>query len=110
VRGGLLENIAFRNITVGQVKNAVLTVDFNYEEGAQGKYTPVVRNLSVQNLKSGKSRHALDVQGFENAPVYNLRLKDCTFENVERPSVVKNVSGLKLENVKVNGSVVDKLG
>ncbi|MFL6337370.1 MAG: glycoside hydrolase family 28 protein [Pyrinomonadaceae bacterium] len=110
VRGGLLENIFFRNITVGQVKNAVLTVDFNYEEGAKGKYTPVVRNLSVQNLKSGKSRLALDVQGFEHAPVYDLRLKDCTFENVERPSVVKNVSGLKLDNVKVNGSIVDKLG
>jgi polygalacturonase len=110
VRGGLLENIFFRNITVGQVAHAVLTVDFNYEEGSKGKFTPVVRNLSVQNLKSGKSRHALDVQGFENAPVYDLRLKDCTFENVERPSVVKNVSGLKLENVRVNGSVVDKLG
>ena len=110
VRGGLLENIFFRNITVGQVAHAVLTVDFNYEEGAKGKYTPVVRNLSVQNLKSGRSRLALDVQGFENAPVYDLRLKDCTFENVERPAIVKNVSGLKLENVKVNGSVVDRLG
>jgi polygalacturonase len=110
VRGGLLENIFFRNITVGQVKNAVLTVDFNYEEGAKGKYTPVVRHLSVENLKSGRSRLALDVQGFENAPVYDLRLKDCTFENVERPSVVRNVNGLKLENVRVNGSVVDKLG
>ncbi|MBV8859580.1 MAG: glycoside hydrolase family 28 protein [Acidobacteria bacterium] len=110
VRGGLLENLFFRNITVGQVKSAVLTVDFNYEEGKQGKFTPVVRNLSVQNLKSGRSRLALDVQGFENAPVYDLRLKDCTFENVERPSVVKNVNGLKLENVRVNGSVVDRLG
>ena len=109
VRGGLLENIFFRNITVGQVAHAVLTVDFNYEEGAKGKFTPVVRNLSVQNLKSGKSKHALDVQGFANAPVYDLRLKDCTFENVERPSVVKNVNGLKLENVKINGQVVDKL-
>ena len=109
VRGGLLENIFFRNITVGQVAHAVLTVDFNYEEGAKGKFTPVVRNLSVQNLKSGKSKHALDVQGFANAPVYDLRLKDCTFDNVERPSVVKNVNGLKLENVKINGQVVDKL-
>jgi polygalacturonase len=109
VRGGLLENIFFRNITVGQVAHAVLTVDFNYEEGAKGKFTPVVRNLSVQNLKSGKSKHALDVQGFANAPVYDLRLKDCTFDNVERPSVVKNVSGLTLENVKINGQVVDKL-
>ncbi|MBV9927433.1 MAG: glycoside hydrolase family 28 protein [Acidobacteria bacterium] len=110
VRGGLLENIFFRNITVGQVAHAVLTVDFNYEEGAKGNFTPVVRNLSVQNLKSGKSRLALDVQGFENAPIYDLRLKDCTFDNVERPAIVKNVSGLKLENVKINGSVVDKLG
>jgi polygalacturonase len=110
VRGGLLENIYFRNITVGQVAHAVLTVDFNYEEGAKGKFTPVVRNLNISNLKSGKSRHALDVQGFANAPVYDLRLKDCTFENVERPAIVKNVSGLVLDNVKVNGSVVDKLG
>ncbi|HEX7318265.1 MAG TPA: glycoside hydrolase family 28 protein [Pyrinomonadaceae bacterium] len=109
VRGGLLENIFFRNITVGQVAHAVLTVDFNYEEGAKGKFTPVVRNLSINNLKSGKSRHALDVQGFANAPVYDLRLKDCTFENVERPAIVKNVNGLKLDNVKINGSVVDKL-
>jgi polygalacturonase len=109
VRGGLLENIFFRNITVGQVAHAVLTVDFNYEEGRQGKFTPVVRNLSVQNLRSGKSRLALDVQGFENAPVYDLRLKDCTFDNVERPAIVRNVSGMVLENVRVNGKVVDKL-
>jgi polygalacturonase/lysophospholipase L1-like esterase len=107
VRGGLLENIFFRNITVGQVAHAVLTVDFNYEEGAKGKFTPVVRNLVVDGLKSGKSRHALDVQGFPEAPVYGLRLKDCTFENVERPSIVRNVSGMTLENVRVNGKVVD---
>jgi len=108
VRGGLLENIFFRNITVGQVAHAVLTVDFNYEEGAKGEFTPVVRNLVVDGLKSGKSRHALDVQGFANAPVYDLRLKDCTFENVAQPSVVKNVSGLTLENVRVNGKLVDR--
>jgi lysophospholipase L1-like esterase len=62
----------------------------------------------VDGLKSGKSRHALDVQGFANAPVYGLRLKDCTFENVAQPSVVKNVSGLTLENVRVNGKLVDE--
>jgi polygalacturonase len=109
VRGGLLEHIYFRNITVGQVAHAVLTVDFNYEEGAKGKFTPVVRDLVVDNLKSGKSKHALDVQGFSNAPVYDLRLKDCTFENVAEPSIVRNVSGLVVERVKINGRVVEKL-
>jgi polygalacturonase len=109
VRGGLLEHIYFRNINVGQVAHAVLTVDFNYEEGAKGKFTPVVRDVRVDNLKSGKSKHALDVQGFSNAPVYDLRLKDCTFENVAEPSIVRNVSGMVIENVRVNGKPVDKL-
>ena len=36
-RGGLLENFYFRNITVGQVAHAVITIDFNYEEGAKGR-------------------------------------------------------------------------
>jgi len=108
VRGGLLEHMYFRNITVGQVAHALLTVDFNYEEGAKGKFTPVVRNLSINNLKSGKSRHALDVQGFANAPVYDLRLKDCTFENVAEASIVKNVSGMTIENVRVNGKLVER--
>jgi polygalacturonase len=31
-RGGLLENFYFRNITVGQVTHAVITIDFNYEK------------------------------------------------------------------------------
>jgi len=109
MRGGLLENLYFRNIEVGQVAHAVITIDFNYEEGTKGKFTPVVRNFVVENLRSGKSKHALDVQGFESAPIYGLRLKNCSFENVERGSVVANLRGPAVENVRVNGRVVDKL-
>ena len=109
MRGGLLENLYFRNIEVGQVAHAVITIDFNYEEGAKGKFTPVVRNFVVEDLKSGRSKHALDVQGFEQAPVFNLRLEDCTFDNVASPSIVRNVTNMQLDNVRVNGKPVDKL-
>jgi polygalacturonase len=110
MRGGLLENLYFRNIQVGQVAHAVITIDFNYEEGERGKHTPVVRNFVVENLKSGRSKYALDVQGFGSAPIYNLRLKDCTFENVERGSVATNLRDTALENVRVNGRVIEALG
>ena len=110
MRGGLLEDLYFRNIQVGQVAHAVITIDFNYEEGAKGRFTPVVRDFVVENLRSGRSKHALDVQGFENAPIYGLRLKDCTFENVERGSVVANLKNPAFENVRVNGRVVESLG
>ena len=108
MRGGLLENLFFRNIQIGQVAHAAITIDFNYEEGEKGKYIPVVRNFVVSDLKSGKSKHALDVQGFKHAPIRDLQLENCTFDNVAEPSIVKNVEGLNLQNVRVNGRLVER--
>ena len=34
---------------------------------------------------------------------------DCDFRGVAEPSIVKNVNGLKLENVRVNGRVISSL-
>jgi polygalacturonase len=110
MRGGLLENLYFRNMNVGEVAHAVITIDFNYEEGEKGNFKPVVRNFVVDNLRSGKSPHALDVQGFKQAPIYNLHLTDCVFENVASASIVKNVEGATLRRVRVNGKTVTKLG
>lgn len=105
MRGGMLENLYFRNLAVGQVAHAVVTIDFNYEEGARGEFAPVVRNYVVENLKSGRSTHALDIQGLDRAPVIAVRLADCTFENVARPNVIKNVRGMTARNVRINGEL-----
>jgi polygalacturonase len=109
MRGGLLENLHFRNIEVGQVAHAVITIDFNYEEGAKGGFVPVVRDYTVDNLRSAKSKHALDVQGLTGAPIVNLQLKNCTFDNVAEGYIVKNVKDATLENVKINGKVIDAM-
>lgn len=107
MRGGLLENLFFRNIEIGQVAHAAITIDFNYEEGSKGGFTPVVRNFVVSGLSSGKSKYALDVQGFKDAPIYDLRLADCSFSNVAEPDIIKNVKGLTFQNVRINGKLVD---
>jgi len=86
----------------------VLTVDFNYEEGENGPFTPVVRNIVVNNLSSGKSARALDLQGFKNAPIYNVHLENCTFDNVAAESMIKNVQGLELRNVRINGKLLSE--
>ena len=102
-RGGLLENFYFRNITVGQVAHALITIDFNYEEGAKGGFTPVMRNFVVDNLKSGKSQFGVDIQGLDAAPVYDVSISNSTFDNVKEGNIIKNVKGVKLKNVKFNG-------
>jgi len=109
MRGGVLEKLHFRNLEVGQVAHAVITIDFNYEEGAKGAFTPVVRDYTVENLRSARSKHALDVQGLPTAPIFDLRLTNCTFDNVAEANIVKNVKDALLDNVKINGRVIDAL-
>lgn len=108
-RGGLLEKFYFRNITVGQVAHALITIDFNYEEGAKGKFTPVMREFVVDDLRSNKSKYGVDIQGLSNAPVYDVSIANSAFENVSDGNIVKNLKGLKLDNVRVNGKLVSEL-
>ena len=106
VRGGLLENFYYRNIEVGQVAEAVIAVDFNYEEGDNGPFTPILRNVVISGLKSQKSKYALDLQGLSKAPIANVTLRDCIFDNVGNGNILKNVSGLEMRNVQLNGKAM----
>lgn len=108
-RGGKLQNFYFRNITIGQVSRAVVEIDFNYEEGAKGEHIPLVRNYTVENLTCEKGNRAVDLQGLDNAPIFDVVIKNSSFGTIEKDSIVKNVKGLKLDNVKIGGKVVNKL-
>ena len=103
MRGGVLENIYVRNIEVGEVAAAAVSIDDFYEEGEAGKFVPVVRNVEVLNLTTKKAQYALYLRGFKNAPLEQLRIVDCDFEGVAKPSVVENVRNLELRNVRING-------
>ena len=67
-----------------------------------------MRNYQVEKLTSGKSLYAVDIQGLDNAPVYDIRLSDCAFANAEKPSIVKNIKGVSLKNVRLNGKLVNE--
>ena len=100
-RGGVLENIYLKNTTVGTVSRSVVEIDFNYEEGSKGDHIPVVRNYIVENLTCKTGNMAVDLQGLDNAPLYDIRLTNCDFGSMAKPSIVKNVKNLKLENIRL---------
>jgi polygalacturonase len=110
MRGGVVEHIYMRNVQVGQVAEAIVSVNFYYEEGANGPYKPVVRHVGVSNVSSKKSQYALYLRGFADDPIEDVRLEDCTFDNVEKPNVVENVQGLTFKNVRINGKLAAKEG
>ena len=105
VRGGLLENLHYRNIDVGVVQD-FLVINFYYEEGDKGLHDPVVRDIFLSDFRVGSARRVFQVRGFERAPIENLKLTNIHIENTGELGVVENVQGFALEAVHANGDEI----
>ncbi len=101
VRGGILENVFMRNVKIGRVGEAVLTIDLLYEEGAKGAFQPVVRNVQLDNISSSASPRVMYIRGFEGAVVDNIRISNSTFSGVTHTEVVSHAGTITLANVTI---------
>lgn len=104
VRGGKIENIFIRNIEVGEVKEAVLTINFFYEEGDAGEFTPSVNNVILKNVTSEKSKYALLIKAYDRSPITGLEIVNCKFSNVADGNIIENVKSPIIESTTINGN------
>ncbi len=100
-RGGVLENVFLRNVTIGRVTEAILTIDLIYEEGARGPHQPIVRNVSLEKVTSQSSPRVMWIAGFPAAIIDNIRFADCTFRGVEATEVVMHAGSISMRNVAI---------
>jgi hypothetical protein len=103
MRGGLLHDIYMRDVTVGQVSDSILSIDFTYEEGAKGSFTPVARDVELLRVTSQKSPYGVYLKGFANAPIEHVRVVDCRFDNVAKGNVLENATDVRFVRTKING-------
>jgi unsaturated rhamnogalacturonyl hydrolase len=101
VRGGVLENVFMRNVRIGRVGEAVLTIDLLYEEGARGEHMPVVRNVQLDNVTSSASPRVLYIRGFKGATIDGIRISNSTFSGVTETEVVQHAGSIALNNVTI---------
>ncbi len=102
VRGGFVENIYVRNIKIGEVKEAILKINFYYEEGDKGEYTPKAKNITLENITSQKSDYAILIRAYEREKIEGVRIIDCRFNNVKNESILENVELPFYQNYFVN--------
>jgi unsaturated rhamnogalacturonyl hydrolase len=91
-RGGIIRNVFLRNVTVGRVADSVLQIDFLYEEGTNGSYHPVARNIVMENVAVQQTPRVLNVRGFPGAEISGVRIYRSTFRQVEKPDVVRDAN------------------
>jgi polygalacturonase len=97
VRGGVIQNVFVRNVSVGSVADAVLQIDFLYEEGTNGIYKPAARNIVLENITAANTPRVLNIRGFPGAEISNVRIYNSTFKQIKKPDVVKDAD-VKLVN------------
>lgn len=99
VRGGVLENVFMRDVTIGKVVEAVITIDLLYEEGAKGPYQPIVRNVQLDRVTATAAPRVLYARGFPGAIVDDIRIHDSEFKGLTQPEVVQGVGKISFQNV-----------
>jgi len=107
-RGGVTENVYFTNTTVGEVSDSVLDVTYFYpenqdREGRGGPFEPVIRNVTLDHITAQKSKRAVTLRGYEQWPVREIRLLNCSFNNVAEADTIEHVEGLKIVGTTRNG-------
>ncbi len=101
LRGGHLANLHYRNITIGQVKDAVV-INFHYEKVHEGPFDPVLENISIDNLLVEHAQRAFMLDGLEAVPIRGVSLTNLTFKRVEKDNIVRHVAELTQDNIVIN--------
>lgn len=110
-RGGLIENIFVRNINIGEVIEAVVHFDMKYEpnEGKDGGFLPVWRNIHIKGVTSKKSNQAFFLVGLDNSKIKNVWLENCKFDGVAGKVTIENVEAFAVKGVYINGRLIEEL-
>ena len=113
-RGGIIENINMRNITVGQCGEAVLKLNTDYEprEVCCRGFYPTIRNVTMENVTCKKSKYGVMIVGYQDPKlaytINNITVKNCQFDGVYNKPIhqVGLAQDITYDNLIINGSLV----
>lgn len=104
-RGGVVENIDFKNIRMGRGLRGI-NYTFRYSCEATdaprepGKHLPILRNIYAEGITCGEVEQGIAIDGIPNGRMENLCFKDITM-HAKKCLTADTVNGLSMENVRL---------
>ena len=107
VRGGFVDGLYIRNITVGECSGPIFIIELDYEpEDGVGDFPPIIRNVVMDNVTSNKSEYGVHIKGLEDSiQISNIDFINCHFDNVTYPVSIAGAKNINFKNF--NTSVVE---
>ena len=106
-RGGRIENIRVRNVTVKRAKGAVIRFETNYK-GHRGNYfPPLFRNFVIEDVVCKKAdNYAIFAEGVEDSKLQNILLKNITVEEAKESLYLRFANNFRMVNVRINNQLM----
>lgn len=103
-RGGFIENIRVRNVTVQRAIQKFIAFVTNYHGYRGNHYPPVFNNFTIENVTCKEADdYAIFAEGVKDSKLENIVLKNVTVEKAKIPSHIKFTENFKAINVIING-------
>jgi len=82
------------------VAEALLTVDFLYEDGPKGDFPPTVRNVNIDQVTVRSSPRIFFITGFARATIDGIRVSHSIIQGLSAPEVVEHAGHIELDAVE----------
>ena len=102
-RGGVVENIWVRDVTMGEIPRDAITVSMLYGSGAVAPRTlepPTFRGIHIKNVTCKKAGRAVELVGLPGRPIENITLEGISIV-ADAGVHCADVQNVKLTNVQV---------
>ena len=105
-RGGIIENIYFKDITVGSCKQ-LIRMEMEYKgvpyDSIEHPFPPVYRNMHFKNIQCGNvSQTAISIVGLEQQSIEDIYLDNVNIKNSNTEFKLEFVKGIYLNNVSIH--------
>src|SRR5687767_465433 len=110
-RGGTIENVVYRNMTLKNIRKQAITVDMFYDVGNNPGVDqtgrdgiPAIRNVLVENLTCDGAAQAIVLRGLPDSPITGVALRDIRI-GAKQGWTVSDVRNLVAERTAVTSTL-----
>ncbi len=105
-RGGFVEHVRARRITVRQVRDGLVRFDTTYraQDIRGGTTAPSFRDFLIEDVTCGESRtFGLSIEGLAGTPIRDVTLRRVEVKKAATPTRLTETENVRFEDVTING-------
>ena len=105
-RGGFVEHVRARRITVRQVRDGLVRFDTTYraQDLRGGTAAPSFRDFVIEDLTCDESRtFGLSIEGLPGAPIRDVTIRRVEIKKAATPARITQTENVRLVGVTING-------